>query len=242
MSRRALAFVIVAVLVSAGCVRLGFWQLHRLGERRALNAKLASRLSVTPASVRTLMRDSATAQYRRAAMSGAYDYEHEIALASRTRQGSPGANIITPLRSTETDTAVLVNRGWVYAADAMTVDFARWREPDRSDVTGYLLELTRGGRGAAFAAGNPRIARHLDYDSLAKRFPYPIAPFMLVAQDRPAPSGAEPQPRDSTPARLPAPLMDEGPHLGYAVQWFFFALIALLGAVVAVRADGNHHA
>ena len=36
MSRRALAFVIFAIVVAAGCVRLGFWQLHRLAERRAL--------------------------------------------------------------------------------------------------------------------------------------------------------------------------------------------------------------
>ena len=51
-----------------------------------------------------------------------YDFANEYALASRTRQGSPGVNIMTPLRIAGTDTAVLVNRGWVYAPDAMTVD------------------------------------------------------------------------------------------------------------------------
>ena len=37
--------------------------------------------------------------------------------------------------------------------------------------------------------------------------------------------------------------MDEGPHLGYAIQWFSFAVIALVGAAVAVRADrrGSYH-
>jgi surfeit locus 1 family protein len=168
---------------------------------------------------------------------GAYDFEREFALASKTHQGSPGVNIITPLRSTHGDTAVLVNRGWVYSADAMTVDFARWKEVDTTSVTGYLLEVTRGGRGAAWAGTNPRVARRLDYDSLAKRFPYPIAPFMLVAQEDAARTPGATAPRDSTPARLPAPLMDEGPHLGYAIQWFCFAVIALLGAAVGVRAD-----
>lgn len=237
MSRRALAFVAFAVLVSAGCVRLGFWQLHRLAERRALNAKLASRLSATPATVRALMRDSTTARYRRAVASGTYDFTREFALASRTHQGSPGVNIITPLRPTDGDTAVLVNRGWVYAADAMTADFTRWKEPDTAAVTGYLLDVARGGRGAAWATGNPRVARRLDYDSLAKRFPYPIAPFMLVAQDQTARVPGAPLPRDSTPARVPPPLMDEGPHLGYAIQWFSFAAIGLLGAAFGARAD-----
>jgi surfeit locus 1 family protein len=237
VSRRALAFVVFAMLVSAGCVRLGFWQLHRLAERRALNAKLASRLSAAPETVRALMRDSASALYRRAVASGSYDWGRQLVLAARTHQGSPGVNIITPLRPTDGDTAVLVNRGWVYSADAMTVDLARWSEPSSASVTGYLLEVTRGGRGAAWATGKSGVARRLDYDSLAKRFPYPIAPFMLVAQDSAARTPGAVAPRDSTPARLPAPLMDEGPHLGYAIQWFCFALIGLLGAGFGVRAE-----
>lgn len=244
VSRRALTFVIFAIMVAAGCVRLGFWQLQRLGERRTLNAKLASRLSAKPVEVRDLVRDSATAQYRRARASGAYDFANEMSLAARTHQGSPGVNIVTPLRLAGSDTAILVNRGWVYSADAMTIDFTRWTEPTDAVVTGYLLEIPRGGRGAVTGATSARSVRHLDYDSLAKRLPYAIAPFMVVATQDPALTPPLGTARDSTPARLPAPLMDEGPHLGYAIQWFSFAVIALIGAAVSVRADrrGSYHA
>ncbi len=243
MSRRALAFVIFAIVVAAGCVRLGFWQLNRLAERRAANAKLASRLSMPATPALEAMRDTAAAAYRRVTLTGTFDFDNEVSLASRTREGSPGANIITPLRVPGTDTAVLINRGWVYAADAMSVDFARWREPNDAAVTGYLLEIARGGRGTVSARSSPRVVRRLEYDSLTKRLPYPIAPFILVAtanrsSESPAAS------RDSTPARLPPPLLDEGPHLGYAIQWFAFAVIGLVGAGVVVRADrrGSHHA
>lgn len=245
MNRRAVAFVAVALIVSLGCVRLGFWQLHRLAERRALNAKLLSRLSATPVPLRDILRDSATAQFRRAAAAGMYDFSHEVALAARTHEGSPGVNLVTPLRLTNTDTAILVNRGWVYAPDAMTVDLSRWLEPVTSTVSGYLLEIpTRGPSGAVNAATNARVVRRLEYDSLTKRFPYPIAPFMLVATQESASPSVSAARRDSTPARLPPPLMDEGPHLGYAVQWFSFAIIALVGAVVGTRADrlGSHRA
>jgi surfeit locus 1 family protein len=233
MSRRAFGFVIFAILVAAGCVRLGFWQLHRLAERRAINEKLSTRLSMPPAAALDAMRDSASAQYRRTSASGTFDFGNELSLAARTREGSPGANIITPLRVPGSDTAVLINRGWVYAADAMSVDFGRWREPNDAAVTGYLLEIPRGGRGAVNAPSSPRVIRRLEYDSLAKRFPYPIAPFVLVATS----SGSATASRDSTPARLPPPLMDEGPHLGYAIQWFAFAVIALVGGGLVVRAD-----
>jgi len=242
MSRRALAFVIFAIVVAAGCVRLGFWQLHRLADRRAANARLASRLSLPAAPALEAMRDTASAEYRRATATGTFDFDNELSLASRTREGSPGANIITPLRVPGTDTAVLVNRGWVYAADAMSVDFARWREPNDAAITGYLLEIPRGGRGTVSAPRSPRVVRRLVYDSLEKRLPYPIAPYMLVAtENRSSPPTAS---RDSTPARLPPPLLDEGPHLGYAIQWFAFAVIGLVGAAVVVRADrrGSQHA
>jgi surfeit locus 1 family protein len=233
VSRRAFGFVIFAILVAAGCVRLGFWQLHRLAERRAINAKLTSRLSTPSAPALEAMRDNASAAFRRSSANGTYDFGNELSLAARTREGSPGANIITPLRVPGSDTVVLVNRGWVYAADAMSVDFGRWREPNDAAVTGYLLEIPHGGRGAVTASSSPRVIRRLEYDSLAKRFPYPIAPFVLVATS----SGPATASRDSTPARLPPPLMDEGPHLGYAIQWFAFAVIGLVGAGVVVRAD-----
>ena len=231
MSRRALAFVIFAVAVSVGCVRLGFWQLHRLAERRALNAMLASRLHDAPKRAADLLRDSATAAYRRVTVTGTYDYANEYALASRTRQGSPGVNIVTPLRVAGSDTAILVNRGWVYAPDAMTADLARWREPVTTTAIGYLLEVKGTGAGPIAAATNPRVLRYLDRDSLNRRLPYPIAPFLVVATEAPAPRA------DSTPARLAAPVLDEGPHLGYAFQWFAFAAIGVVGAAFSVRAD-----
>ena len=44
MPRRIVLFVVIAFAAAALFVRLGIWQLHRLGERRALNALVASRL------------------------------------------------------------------------------------------------------------------------------------------------------------------------------------------------------
>ena len=230
MSRRALGFIIFAALICAGCVRLSFWQLHRLREKRALNAMLSSRLGAAPSAVRDVARDTANAAFRRARAVGTYDFANEFALAARTRQGSPGANIVTPLRFAGTDTAVLVNRGWVYAPDAMSVNFARWRERDSASVSGYLVAIEQGKRVTVSAKSNARVVRHLDVDSLATRLPYPILPFVLVAME-PATNA------DTVPARLPAPVLDEGPHMGYAIQWFAFALIGVVGGIFGVRAD-----
>ena len=83
-----------------------------------------------------LPRDTGGAHYRRGAPAiGRFDYEHELVLAGRTRQGSPGVELLTPVRVAGSDTAVLVNRGWVYSPDGATVDHARWREGDSARVT-----------------------------------------------------------------------------------------------------------
>ena len=230
MSRRALGFILFAALICAGCIRLGFWQLDRLDQRRKLNAMLIERLGSELSSVRDVERDTATAAFRRANATGIYDFANEFSLAARTRQGSPGANIVTPLRFAGTDTAVLVNRGWVYAPDAMTVNFARWREPDSASVAGYLVRMETGKRSSVSAASNARVVRHLDIDSLRARLPYPVLPLVLVAMEPPTNA-------DNVPARLPAPVLDEGPHLGYAIQWFMFAAIGVVGGIFGVRAD-----
>jgi surfeit locus 1 family protein len=217
-------FVAFAVFAAAACIRLGFWQLHRLGERRARNALVIARLDSTPVNVRDLPRDSAAARFRRVRITGVPDYEHELVYAARTRRGSPGVNLLTPIRIAGSDTAILLNRGWVYSGDAATVDLAKWRERD-STFEGYVDEFPRTV-GSTFT-GKPNIIARLSYDVVAKALPYPVAPIYVVMTSDSATAA-------DRVARIGAPPLDEGPHFSYAVQWFGFALVALVGASVVV--------
>ena len=122
MTRRNILAALLAVVVAAVCVRLGIWQLQRLGERRARNAAVSARLAAPPVSLNQLPGDPTAARYRRVRLTGTLDFDHEIVLIGRSRQGAPGVHIVTPLRLDGSDRAVLVNRGWVYAPDAATVE------------------------------------------------------------------------------------------------------------------------
>jgi hypothetical protein len=113
----------------------------------------------------------------------------------------------------------------VYSPDGAQVDLARWRERD-SVFTGYLEEYPSVA-GATFT-GRPGIIARLSHDVVAKALPYPVAPMYLVML------GDSVTAADRV-ARLTPPPLDEGPHLNYAIQWFFFALVALVGAVVVVK-------
>lgn len=226
MSRRSIVFCAFAVLAAALFARLGFWQLARLHAKVQRNVSIAAQQSAQSVEFASLPRDTALAHYRRATASGRFDFDQELVLSARTHEGSPGVDLVTPLRLAGSDTAVLVDRGWVYSPDGASVDRARWREPDAATVTGYVEQYAPDAGTTTFRT-DPRVVRRITRREATSRIPYPLAPYYLVQTGDTA---------SSHPVRREMPALDEGPHRGYAIQWFAFAVIALAGAVVvAVR-------
>jgi surfeit locus 1 family protein len=218
-------FVALAILSAAIFIRLGIWQLHRLDERRARNALVISRLDSAAVDPRSLPKDTALARFRRVRVVGVPDYEHELIYAARTHDGSPGVNLLTPVRLAGTDTAVLLDRGWVYSGDGASVDQAKWHERD-STFIGYAEELP--GVGGTTYATRPKIIARLSHPVVAKALPYPILPMYVVVISDSAIAA-------DRVARLGVPPLDEGPHFNYALQWFAFAVVSLVGAGVVVK-------
>jgi surfeit locus 1 family protein len=221
-------FVVFALVIAAICVRLGIWQLHRLEERKARNAVLGARIGAPPINVRELPADTSEARYRRVRVTGVPDYAHELIHAARSRMGSPGVNLLTPVRIPGSDTAVIVNRGWVYAPDGSTIDHARWHDRD-STFVGYAVEFPSSGGGTF--ENKPTVLTRLSYDVVSKAVPYPVSPTYVIALN----DGEDTTNAANRIARLPAPALDEGPHFSYAIQWFGFATVALVGAAIVVR-------
>jgi len=223
------ALVALSAVIAVACLSLCAWQLRRLAERRALNATVVARLEEAPVAVDQLPRDSASQHYRRARLTGVYDYAHQIVLTNRSREGSPGINLVTPVRVAGNDTAVLVNRGWIYAADATNADVTPWGEGDSVDAVGYVTPLATHGTGIAQSPHNPAAYRWLDTAVARRAFPYPVRPFLVVLQ------GDVKVRNGGILPRVAAPPLDEGPHMSYAIQWFAFATIAVVGAIFFVR-------
>lgn len=225
MSTREKALAAIAFLFAAVFVWLGFWQVERLRERQAFNAPIESRSSLPPVALRDIGSDPADARYRRVIVTGKYDYAREMVLTLRSRQGSPGVNLLTPLRIAGTDTAVLINRGWIYAPDGVRSDTKRWREPNPVNATGFVLLLETGDSSGARSTGRPGAVRRPHFGTIASMLPYPVAAYYVVLSS----PGAVP---DSTPPRIPPPALSEGSHRSYAMQWFTFAIIAVGGTAI----------
>jgi surfeit locus 1 family protein len=230
---RVIVFVVIALSLAALFVRLGFWQLERLTWRRALNAEVAAHIAAPPVSVTALPRDSAALRYRRVMLRGVFDYANEVVLTQRIRGGSPGVNLVTPLRVEGLDSAYLINRGWVYSPDGKQVDQVKWREPDTAEVLAFALPAYTSDSGAA-GISSPKVMRTLDFVTVQKGMPYPIARVQLLQLGDTSPKG------DIPPRNIPPP-PSEGAHKSYAVQWFSFALIAVIGAFLFAYNDRRRH-
>jgi surfeit locus 1 family protein len=221
-------FVVVAV-----CLRLGFWQLDRREQRLERNEAIAERLAADPIPLDATPADTAGLVNRPARVRGWYDHDHSFALIGRSHMGSPGIYVFTPLRLD--DGAILVNRGWVPSPDAATVDLTAIHRPPDPEVAGVLLAFPDIRTHAADEGFRTRWFR-LDGHAIRAAFPYPIAPVYLQATTAEGGAGA-----GFAPVPLGPPQLDSGPHLSYAVQWFSFAAIFLIGwiALVLHRSGGR---
>lgn len=236
MRAKTIGFVLLSVAGAAIFSRLGVWQVSRLHEKQRLNAEMRARLAAPSVSVDSLSGAADSLRYRRARVSGVPDYAHEVLLVQRTHDGSPGVYLVTPVITPGSDSATIVVRGWIYAPDGVRADPARWREGDRLTLDGYLDELPTSG-GADTIPGQPLAVRRLQRSDLAHRAGRPVRTMYLwaIGDSSRAPVASAATAR--TPARFTLPVLDEGPHRSYAIQWFAFALIALAGAVIVVRND-----
>lgn len=222
--RRTFLTLAIPFACAALFVRLGFWQLSRLHQKRAFNAVLTQRLAAPPTDISTIPADTALGHYRRVSATGTMLYDRGVVYAGRSHDGAPGVDLLTPLRIAGHDTVVMVNRGFAFSPDASTINDSLWKERDTATVRGYAETFSGKER-----AVTQRRVHALDRAAVQTLVGLPVAPYIIVQTSD---SGRH---ADSVPARLEVPPLSEGPHESYAVQWFSFALVAVVGAVALAR-------
>lgn len=227
MRPKTLLGLAIPLAFAALFVRFGAWQLGRHREVAARNVALAARLAESPLPFDSLRGDTTATTWARVTLRGRFRYDLEVVLGPRVSEGSPGVFLLTPLERPGNDTLVLVTRGWVYSADGSAVDRHRWREADAVSLAGYALAVPVDGPPPP--ADTLRPIRVLSQSAVRARMAQLFAPVQVVmTSDSTARA-------DSVPRRLPLPVVDAGPHFSYMLQWFAFAIIALVGGVILAR-------
>jgi surfeit locus 1 family protein len=228
LSRKWWFVTLLVIVGTLGLIRLGIWQLDRLQQRRAFNAQYETVHSQAVLDLnQNQPADLIALEWRPAEFVGKYDFENQIAIRNQYYNGQSGYDLMTPLLSN--GTAVLVDRGWI-PTDGNSAPIA-WRQYDVPGEVKVVGEIRLGSGKPAFGgvadalpANGSRLAiwNNADVAQVAKQMPYPILPVYL-------------QPNaDASDTKPPIPSqpeidLTEGPHFGYAMQWFTFAGILLFG-------------
>lgn len=232
LTRRWLASHIFVVALIVGFIFAGFWQLDRLGQRQDLNRRVEARMGQTAIALGDLVGvDPDDVEYRIIEATGTY-LPAEIYVANRSDDGLPGSWAWTSFRSDD-GVDILVNRGFIDrpimegSPDApplgdtappsgtVTVTGRIRRGIDDGRISEDRTEIARPD--AALAARTLGLTQKLD----------PQTYLELIDQ--------EPATDSNVPRPLPEPDLGEGPHRGYAVQWFTFAVIGAIGYLLVLH-------
>ena len=235
---RWIVAIVVGVLISLAFVRLGMWQLDRLEERRAFNATVEARTAEPTRPLEGVLGqyegDVDEMKHRQARVEGVYRIEDEFFSVGRLVDGMSGTLIATPL-DRDDGTVLIVIRGLVPPGTSGPP--AQGYEPPEGRV---VIEGRLDDGEAPSAIGEPDPVNgdltslsRLDLEYIDKWVDGDVLPITLMLENQ------DPRDPEGVPVRIPSEELTEGSHLGYAVQWFAFALFVLVGVAAMVYRAGT---
>ena len=228
---------VFAFAVVTSFVFLGFWQLDRLDQRRDANALIESRtadtlvLDASPDAA----PDGADLDYRRVEAEVRFLDPDFARIANRSQGGAAGEHVVAIVELVD-GSLLAVNRGFVPLNDDRPLDPV---PEGATPVRGWLRATVEQERFGATDSGDGDLLPRFDTERLAFRLGRPLPPVWLQLEAAPGsnPDGAA----TGLPEPIPLPALDDGPHLGYAVQWFIFAALGVIfyGLLLWRRASGH---
>jgi surfeit locus 1 family protein len=236
---RSILTTLLVIAALAVLVRLGIWQLDRLQERRIFNGRVNSQINLP---VLDLTKNSEILglfdmEYRTVDVVGVYDSSQQVMLRNQVWQDQPGVHLLTPLKIKDSDRAVLIDRGWVPVpyADAQIGNLSQYNESGEVTVHGVIRRPESrpyfgGVPDPILAPGQTRLEAWnlVNLDRIKLQISFSMLPVYI--QQAPDPTWTQ-MPYRSQPVLD----LSEGPHFGYALQWFTFALILAVGYPFFVR-------
>lgn len=229
---------LVAVVLVLSFARLGIWQLDRLDERRALNATIQARTAEPSRPLEGILGqygdDVDGMLFRQTVVEGVYRTDDEFFSIGRSFGDARGTLVVTPL-DLPNGTVLIVVRGLVppetagppaagYGAPRGSVTLVG-RIDDGEEPTPIGESEPDGGRLTSLS--------RLDLAYIGEWIDGEILPLTLILEEQ------QPGDPEGVPIRMPAPELTEGSHLGYAVQWFAFAIIVGVGVASLVYRAGK---
>lgn len=229
---RLIPFIATVVLVALG-LALGQWQDRRAAYKIGLQQAMTTRSNEAPVVLGGQIAPADVMQYRHVEVTGNWLPDWPIYLNNRPYQGRPGFYLLMPLRIADSDTVVLVARGWLPRSMADAAAIAPHQTP-KGSVTVDGIAVASVGHIMQLGTPEPlhpgAIVQNVAPQEFAQAAKLKTQPFFI---EQAGPSG-EGLVRD-----WPAPSLGVEKHQGYAFQWYALATMALVFFVITGFRSGR---
>ena len=212
----------LALAACIGFVLLGNWQSRRADDKRELALELDQALAAPAVDLPAGPLDARALIHKHVAARGRFLAERTIFLDNKLRRGRAGYEVVTPLRLGESAWHVLVDRGWVAAGPSRDTLPQVPTPAGEARIDGIALErIARALEAGAAPAG--KVRQNLDIESYAAETGLQLEPLVIEQHS---------ETNDGLVRDWPRADLGIERNQSYALQWYSFAALAIVLAVV----------
>ena len=234
LSKRWAGYLALTVVFAIACSGLGMWQFERRAQARAEIDRIESNYERAAAPLDEVLGSldayDESQKWLPVLVEGTYLESEQLLVRNRPFAGRPGFEVLASLLLDD-GTVFVVDRGWLPTGSEQDAPDEIPAAPSgRVTVEARLKagEPLLAGRSTIEGSGQVATVNLPQIADLVDRPSYTAA-YGLVIAESPSPATA--------PMPSVKPLLDEGPHLSYALQWFVFVLIGFIGLGWALRQE-----
>lgn len=229
--RPSVLMTLATIIVMTLCIKAGLWQYNKAQAKLALQTQLNARLT-EPAVALTdqLIADKIAAsedlRYLRVRFTGVYDTRYQVLLDNQVENTVAGYHVLTPMQVQGSKLYVLLNRGWVAGVNRQlpTINTPQGLQEIEGDIAIPAAKFFSLEAPPATNGQWQPVWQHLDMQRYAKSVPFSVQPFVVRLDAKNGTGGFI--------RYWPPPGENISMHLGYAYQWFGFALTLLVIYIV----------
>lgn len=222
---------VTTVLMLIALLSLGTWQVQRHNWKSDLIAKLKYRSQATAVALPAADAPLGAVEFQRVQVNGSFLHEREFFLLGRSRRGTPGLHVLTPLLRSDGKGYILIDRGWIPFERRDPLSRAKGLVKGQVSFEG-IVRIARGPN--MFMPDNDPTGNNwyfIDPGAMAFKAEIDALPSYYVL------SGAK-----EIPSIYPIPrqwrLDIRNDHIEYAVTWYLMAFILVIIYVLYHRQKG----
>jgi surfeit locus 1 family protein len=211
----------IPTLAAAGAIaltlHLATWQQGRAAEKRVLQSTFDERVTLPPLSLASARADDA-ARYRRALAIGEFDTGGQLFIDNKSEGARVGYHVITPLKLSNTNRYVLVNRGFV-ARGASYPSPPQVSVPQGAvEIKGMLVTLNTKFLELGHAAPANNVWQNLTIERYRAATQRDVESLVLLAENTDPPLIAQSERPDAKVEK----------HVEYMLTWYSLAATVVI--------------